>query len=146
MEFNNKESIYELTYIKWEGIQYDRQKLKKFISRYKFVYILSFLFKRYKRELKIMREIRKYYGEEKIDLLSKNDELTSRLSHIERLSRIGSSEILTLGRYNPETYRSITNLPKRDYDLITKRTQELIKIGQSVYTQTDTLSETLPGD
>ena len=36
--------------------------------------------------------------------------------------------------------------PKSDYDLVTKRVQELIKIGQSVYVQDDTIGDQTPSD
>ena len=146
LKFNNRHSEYENLYLKWEGIQYDRKKLKSFIRRYNFVYILSFIFKSYRKELEILKKVIDHYGRSRILQLTTNNEYASRLSHIERLSRIGSSEILTKGSYKPETYRVISNLPKRDYDLVTKRTQELIKIGQSVCTQDDELSKSLPSD
>ena len=68
------------------------------------------------------------------------------MGHIERLSRIGSSEILTIGSYTPKTYRIISNLPKKDFDLITKRIEELIKIATNVTTQVEIIGENTPGD
>jgi len=146
LKFNNKLSKYETLHIKWEGIQYDRKILKKFVSRFRWVKFLSKFTSKHKNELHLMVDIVNHYGRVKIYNLLTNDEEISRLSHIERLSRKGSIEILTSGTYKPETYHEISNLPKRDFDLITKRTQELIKIGQSVYVQNDGLGENLPGD
>ena len=93
-----------------------------------------------------MIDIIDHYGRVKIFNLLNNDETTSILSHIERLSRNGSIEILTSGTYNTDTYKQISNLPKSDFDLVARRVQELIKIGQSIYVQNDGLGENLPGD
>ncbi|MDA8940738.1 hypothetical protein N9H34_01245 [bacterium] len=146
LRFKNKLSKYETLYIKWEGLQYDRKILKKFYKRFIWVKFLSKFSSTYKKELDSMINIIDHYGRVKIFNLLSNDETTSRLSHIERLSRNGSIEILTSGTYNTNTYKQISNLPKSDFDLVTKRVQELIKIGQSVYVQNDGLGENLPGD
>jgi len=146
MIFNliNKKSEYELIHITWVDIHYDRKRLKKFFFRYNILKILSIFFRTYKHEFRVFKKIIKRHGENKLLRLLKNDENTSRICHIERISRIGSSEILTNGTYTPETYRLITNLPKNDYDLVTKRTQELISIGQSMYVQNDNFTDTIP--
>jgi len=146
LKFNNRSSRYETLYIKWEGVQYDRDILKKFVRRFAWVKLLSNFIPKYKRELGFMVDIMDHYGRVKIFNLIGNDEESSRLSHIERLSRNGSIEILTSGTYKSGTYKQISNLPKTDFDLVTKRVQELIRIGQSVYVQNDGLGENLPGD
>lgn len=146
IRFNNKQSKYELTYLKWEGIHYDRVKLKRFIFRYNLITILSKVFKSYKEELEILNGIIDHYGRSKVFNLINNDDYTSRLAHIERLSRLGSVEILTTGSFNPDTYHQISNLPKTDYDLVSKRIQELIKIGQRVTIQDDIIGENIPND
>ena len=146
LRFKNKLSKYETLYIKWEGVQYDRKILRRFVRRFKWVKFLSIFSTTYKKELEFMVNIIDHYGRVKIFNLLSNDETTSRLSHIERLSRNGSIEILTSGSYNTNTYKQISNLPKSDFDLVTKRVQELIKIGQSIYVQNDGLGENLPGD
>lgn len=146
IKFNDELSEYELTYLKWEGIQYDRSKLKKFIKRHNVVSFLSRFFKKYKKELVILDKIVDHYGRSRILNLSNNDNHSSRLSHIERLSRVGSVEILTTGLFKSETYHQISNLPKTDFDLVSKRIQELIRIGQRVTIQNETISETTPND
>jgi hypothetical protein len=146
IRFNNKQSKYELTYLKWEGIHYDRVKLKRFIFRYNLITILSKVFKSYKEELEVLNGIIDHYGRSKVFNLINNDDYTSRLAHIERLSRLGSVEILTTGSFNPDTYHQISNLPKTDYDLVSKRIQELIKIGQRVTIQDDIIGENIPND
>jgi hypothetical protein len=146
LNFNRNPSRYETLYITWEGIQYDRKKLKKFVRKYNRVLFLSKVFKYYKKELSLLNEVLNHYGRVRIFNLVHNDEYSSKIAHIERLSRQGSIEILTSGTYKPDTYRQISNLPKSDYDLVTKRVQELIKIGQSVYVQDDTIGDQTPSD
>ena len=145
-KFNNIPSRYETIFIKWEGIHYDRELLRRFIKRYRLVYFLSFFSRSYGKELSWLKETINHYGEERIQNLLKNTEFASKMGHIERLSRIGSSEILTIGTYKPKTYRVISNLPKKDFDLVSKRVEELIKIARNVTTQTDTSGENTPGD
>ena len=85
------------------------------------------------------------YDKVKLEKLHNGDEETVRMSIIEKYSRIGSVELLINGVYTKETYTTITNLPIEDFQLVTKRVQELIKIAQSVTTQDDTVSESTPG-
>jgi hypothetical protein len=146
MKYINSPSEYETIYIKWEGIHYDREKLKKFARRYNFISFISFFIKSYKKELRMLDSVVEFYGKERINSLLRNDEHTSRVSHIERLSRKGSIELLTTGFYQTNTYKEISNLPKRDFDLVIKRVQELIKIGQSTTIQDDVISENIPSD
>ena len=146
LRFKNKLSKYETLYIKWEGVQYDRKILRRFYRRFRWIKFLSIFSTTYKKELDSMIDIIDHYGRVKIFNLLNNDETTSRLSHIERLSINGSIEILTSGTYNTDTYKQISNLPKSDFDLVARRVQELIKIGQSIYVQNDGLGENLPGD
>lgn len=145
IKYNNTPSKYELTYIRWVGIHYDRVILKKFFKRFKLVKFLSIFTKKHKTEFSHMCDIIEHYGKVRLINLMNNDEHTSRISHIERLSRTGSIEILTKGLYNEDTYRQITNLPKTDFDLVTKRVEELINIGRGVTTQKDITTDNIPG-
>ena len=138
-------SLYELLYIKWSGIDYDRDKLNRFILNlkvYRFLSVFSSKFKDRYRKLKVIHGM---YDMVKLEKLHNGDEETIRMSIIEKYSRIGSVELLINGVYTKETYTTITNLPIEDFQLVTKRVQELIKIAQSVTTQDDTVSESTPG-
>tara|TARA_B110000444_G_scaffold260969_1_gene310225 strand:- start:236 stop:661 length:426 start_codon:yes stop_codon:yes gene_type:complete len=138
-------SLYELLYIKWSGIDYDREKLNRFnvnLKVYRFLSIFSSKFKDQYRKLKVIHGM---YDKVKLEKLHNGDEETIRMSIIEKYSRIGSVELLINGVYTKETYTTITNLPIEDFQLVTKRVQELIKIAQSVTTQDDTVSESTPG-
>ena len=62
LKFNKNLSDYELIYLKWEGIQYDRDKLRKFVWTYRITQLLSKVFKSYKEELKRLETVIDHYG------------------------------------------------------------------------------------
>jgi hypothetical protein len=138
-------SLYELLYIKWSGIDYDRDKLNRFILNLKVYRFLSVFSSKFKDQYRKLKVIHGMYDKVKLEKLHNGDEETIRMSVIEKYSRIGSVELLINGVYTKETYTTITNLPIEDFQLVTKRVQELIKIAQSVTTQDDTVSESTPG-
>ena len=138
-------SLYELLYIKWSGIDYDREKLNRFILNLKVYRFLSVFSSKFKNQYRKLKVIHGMYDKVKLEKLHNGDEETIRMSIIEKYSRIGSVELLINGVYTKETYTTITNLPIEDFQLVTKRVQELIKIAQSVTTQDDTVSESTPG-
>ena len=138
-------SLYELLYIKWSGIDYDREKLNRFILNLKVYRFLSVFSSKFKDQYRKLKVIHGMYDKVKLEKLHNGDEETIRMSIIEKYSRIGSVELLINGVYTKETYTTITNLPIEDFQLVTKRVQELIKIAQSVTTQDDTVSESTPG-
>ena len=138
-------SLYELLYIKWSGIDYDRDKLNRFILNLKVYRFLSIFSSKFKDQYRKLKVIHGMYDKVKLEKLHNGDEETIRMSVIEKYSRIGSVELLINGVYTKETYTTITNLPIEDFQLVTKRVQELIKIAQSVTTQDDTVSESTPG-
>ena len=138
-------SLYELLYIKWSGIDYDREKLNRFILNLKVYRFLSVFSSKFKDQYRKLKVIHGMYDKVKLEKLHNGDEETIRMSIIEKYLRIGSVELLIDGVYTKETYTTITNLPIEDFQLVTKRVQELIKIAQSVTTQDDTVSESTPG-
>ena len=138
-------SLYELLYLKWSGIDYDREKLNRFILNLKVYRFLSIFSSKFKDQYRKLKVIHGMYDKVKLEKLHNGDEETIRMSIIEKYSRIGSVELLINGVYTKETYTTITNLPIEDFQLVTKRVQELIKIAQSVTTQDDTVSESTPG-
>lgn len=138
-------SLYELLYIKWSGIDYNREKLNRFILNLKVYRFLSVFSSKFKDQYRKLKVIHGMYDKVKLEKLHNGDEETVRMSIIEKYSRIGSVELLINGVYTKETYTTITNLPIEDFQLVTKRVQELIKIAQSVTTQDDTVSESTPG-
>ena len=64
---------------------------------------------------------------------------------LEKLARQASIDILLTGVYSREVFEKINNLPLKDYQLITKRTEELINISKKMSVQSDTISDNIPG-
>jgi len=137
-------SKYELQYVKWNGINFDREKLIKFVKRLKLTRFLSFI-PSFNREHSILKEILDSYDLEIIQGLLNNDEKISRMCFIEKWSRIASVDILLTNTYSRSTYSTISNLPYSDYQLLTKRVEELISLAQNFTTQKDKITDNIPG-
>jgi hypothetical protein len=135
---------YELQYVKWNGINFDRERLIKFVKRLKLTRFLSFI-PSFNREHSILKEILGSYDLEIIQGLLNNDEKISRMCFIEKWSRIASVDILLTNTYSRSTYSTISNLPYTDFQLIMKRTEELISIGQKITYQKDNITDNIPG-
>lgn len=144
MKYKSYPSKYELYYITWGDIGYNKDKLIRLIKRINFLKLLSFI-KRYREERKILKEILNSYDQEKLSLLLSNDQQVSKMALIEKWSRIGAIEILTTDRFSKETYKVISNLPIKDYQTLTKRTEELINLARNITTQSDINTKDIPG-
>lgn len=144
MKYKDYPSKYELYNIIWVGIEYDKSKLIRLLKRIRKLKFLFFI-KRYREELSILEDILKSYDSEKLKNLLLNDEQTSRMAIIEKWSKIGAIEILTNDRFTKETYDVISNLPLRDYQIVTKRIEELINVARNVTTQLDVKMNEIPG-
>ena len=144
LSYNPFRSEYELKHIVWEGIEYDKDKLVKFVDRYK---ELSSSRKNdiRKEELRIMDEILKSHNQENLQKLLNNDLEYSWWATIEKYSRIAAVEIVLDGKYSKKTFKIISNLPLTDYKLVIKRTKELVKIIQEVTTETEQDTSKIPG-
>lgn len=142
--YNPFPSEYELKYIIWEGIEYDKEKLIEFIERYNKLTETSKK-KYHKEELRIMDEILKEHDTKNLKKLLNNDYEYSRWATIEKYSRIASSEILLDGKYSKKTFKVISNLPLSDYKLVMRRTKELVKILQEVTTESEQDTSKIPG-
>lgn len=138
-------SQYEQYHVKWNGLNYDKDVLIRFIRRLKWLRIFSFFSKNLKDELRIMETILDSYDREIIIGLLNNDENISRISFIEKWARIGSIELVTTGTFTKETYGIISQIPLKDYQLLTKRIQELMNLAQSVTSQNDKSTNETPG-
>jgi hypothetical protein len=144
MSYNPFRSEYELKHIVWEGIEYDKDKLVKFIDRYKELSSSRKIDYR-KEELRIMDEILKSHNQENLEKLLNNDLEYSRWATIEKYSRIAAAEVVLDGKYSKKTFKIISNLPLTDYKLVIKRTKELVKIIQEVTTETEQDTSKIPG-
>jgi hypothetical protein len=138
-------SKYELFYIKWSGIDHDRDKLIELIKRIKKLKFLSFFSKNAKEEYDILIELFETLNQETTRGILNNDDYLSRLSIIEKWARIGAIEIVTTNTFSKETYSIISHLPIKDYQLFSKRIQELILLAKNMTNQEDTISNSTPG-
>lgn len=144
LTYKKHPSKYELQYVKWNGINFDRERLIKFIKRLKMTRLLSFI-PTYREENQILNQILNSYDQSRINGLLNNDENISRLCLIEKWARIGSVDILLTNTYSRLTYTTISNLPIKDYQLLMKRMEELINAGRNLTYQSDNSSSNIPG-
>lgn len=147
MDLNYKKhtSQYELEYLIWSDIEFDRDKLIKFIKRLKLLRFLSFFSKSRKEEYGIYKSILDSHNPQRIQGLLKNDEDICRLSLIEKWSRIGAVEIVVGGTFSKNTYETVSKLPISDYQQFTKRVQELISLSNNFTSQDYNSKTELPG-
>lgn len=144
LTYKKHPSKYELQYVKWNGINFDRERLIKFIKRLKLTGLLSFI-PTYREENQILNEILNSYDQVRINGLLNNDENISRMCLIEKWARIGAVDILLTNTYSRLTYTTISNLPIKDYQLLMKRMEELINSGRNLTYQSDNSSNNIPG-
>ena len=74
-----------------------------------------------------------------------NDETISRWALIEKWARIAAIDILLTNSYSRGTFTIISNLPIKDYQLIMKRIEEMVKLNREVTHQSDDISNDIPG-
>ena len=137
-------SKYELQYIKWNGINFDRERLIKFMNRLKLTYFLSFI-PYYRREHNMLKEILNEYDEVRINGLLNGDQNILRMCLIEKWARIAAVDILLTNTYSRLTYTTISNLPIKDFQLLSKRVEEMVTAGRNITYQSDTITDNTPG-
>jgi hypothetical protein len=137
-------SKYELQYVKWNGINFDRERLFKFMDRLKFTYFLSFI-PYYRTEYQILKEILDTYDKVRIEGLLNGDENILRMCFIEKWARIAAVDILLTNTYSRLTYTTISNLPIKDFQLISKRVEEMVEAGRNITYQSNTITDNTPG-
>lgn len=142
--YKNYPSKYELQYVKWNGINFDREKLIKFMNRLKLTYFLSFI-PYYKKEYKILNEILNLYDPVRLKGLLNGDQNIVRMCFIEKWARIAAVDILLTNTYSRLTYTTISNLPVKDFQLLSKRVEELVSAGRNLTYQTNTITDNTPG-
>jgi hypothetical protein len=144
LSYKNYQSSYELLYNKWNGINFDRDKLIQFIKRLKRTKFLWFI-PSLKKEYKILKEILMSYDQEIIQGLLNNDENISRICFIEKWARIAAVDIILTNGYSRLTYTTISNLPLADYKLVLKRAEEIINDHQNIFYQKEKSTDNIPG-
>ena len=137
-------SKYELEYVKWNGINFDRERLIKFVKRLKLTYFLSFI-PYYRREHRMLTEILNTYDKNRIEgLLNGNQDILRRCL-IEKWARIASTDILLTNTYSRLTFTTISNLPIKDYQLLMKRVEEMVEAGRNLTYQSNIITDNTPG-
>jgi hypothetical protein len=64
---------------------------------------------------------------------------------IEKWARIGAVDILLTNTYSRLTYTTISNLPIKDFQLISKRVEEMVEAGRNITYQNNTVTDNIPG-
>jgi hypothetical protein len=144
LTYKNYPSKYELQYVKWNGINFDRERLVKFMNRLKLTYFLSFI-PYYRREHQILTEILNTYDKVRIDGLLNGNEDVLRRCFIEKWARIASTDILLTNVYSRSTFTTISNLPIKDYQLLMKRVEEMVEAGRNLTYQSIIITDNTPG-
>lgn len=137
-------SKYELQYVKWNGINFDRERLIKFIKRLKLTYFLSFI-PYYRREHQMLREILDTYDNDRIEGLLEGDQDVLKRCLIEKWARIAATDILLTNTYSRLTFTTISNLPIKDYQLLMKRVEEMVEAGRNLTYQSNVITDNTPG-
>lgn len=139
---NHNPSEYEEKWVRWVSIGYDKEMLIKFL------YELKYLKEQDPQDLTkiaIFEEILNSHKPERLLQLLQNDPTASRLALIEKWARIAAMELLIQDKYSIETLNTITQFPLGDYQLIVRRTQELMSMISDITTQASALIEGVPG-
>jgi thiamine kinase-like enzyme len=146
MQLGYKQSIseYELKNIVWNGIEYDKKKLVRFVEKYEYLKTIEQT-DEVKEEIQIMDKILQSHNSDNLQKLLQNDFEYSRWATIEKLARKATTEIILNGKYSKNTFETISNLPIVDYKLITKRSKELIKIINETIAEAEMDTSKIPG-
>jgi hypothetical protein len=144
LRYNNYPSKYELQYVKWNGINFDRERLIKFVKRLKLTRFLSFI-PSFKQEHTILNEILNTYDKVRIQGLLDGDENILRMCFIEKWARIAAVDILLTNVYSRLTFTTISNLPIKDYQLLMKRVEEMVDTGRKTTYQSNKITDNIPG-
>lgn len=139
------DTFYELRYLKWGDIEYNKKSLLMFLKRLNKLKWLRFFSIQYKNEYVQLNKILENSNRRKIEGLLNGDEHTTKMCIIETYARQGTIEILINGRFSLETYGIITHLPLEDYKLTIKRIHELMDVLKKIKIQGYEPSEQLPG-
>ncbi len=137
-------SKYELQYVKWNGIDFDRERLIKFVKRLKLTYFLSFI-PYYGVEYQMLTEILNTYDKDRIEGLLNGDQDILKRCLIEKWARIASTDILLTNTYSRLTFTTISNLPIKDYQLLMKRVEEMVEAGRNLTYQSNIITDNTPG-
>lgn len=138
---NENPSDYEDRYIRWVSIGYDKKSLVSLLYELKFLKETD----PENGRAKFLESILNEYDLDTLYKLLTNDLEATRFAVIEKWARIAAMEILIHDKYSIETLNVITQLPIADYQLIVKRTQELVNIISDITTQATSMTSGIAG-
>lgn len=130
-----KESKYHFFYLKWVGVQYDREKCIEFFKQYK----------KDKANSKLYKKLIKSIGESHLKRLLEGDFETCRRAVIEMLGREAARDLLLTNQYSKEIFVKMSNLPLEDYKLVLKRAKELYDTFMDIKIEEETTQSKIPG-
>ena len=139
---NTSPSEYEERYVRWVSISYDKEKLAELL------YELKYLKDQEEPDTARIDILESILVDNDVDSLYKlitNNEKSNRFALIEKWSRIAAMEMLIDGKYTIETLNAITQFPLADYQMIVKRTQELVGIISDITTQAANMAAGVAG-
>ena len=139
---NTNPSEYEERYVRWVSISYDKQKLSELL------YELQYLKDQEQTDIARITILESILVDNDVDSLYRlitNDEVTNRFALIEKWARVAAMEMLIDGKYTIDTLNAITQLPLADYQMIVKRTQELVGIISDITTQAANMAAGVAG-
>lgn len=139
---NQSPSDYEERYVRWVSITYDKTVLLELLYELKY---LSESEEPDELRKKFLETILEENDPEHLYNLLINDPHTIRMALIEKWSRRAAMEMLIDGKYTIDTLNTITQFPLADYQLIVKRTQELVHAISDVTTQASQLASGIAG-
>jgi hypothetical protein len=99
----------------------------------------------YRKEHQILTEILNTYDKFRIEGLLNGDENILRICLIEKWARIAAVDILLTNTYSRLTYTTISNLPIKDFQLLSKRVEEMVEAGRNITFQSDNITDNIPG-
>jgi hypothetical protein len=133
-------SEYELRYVTYASIGYDRATLGGFLQS-----LIHWRKEPQTTECKILEAIWADQDQEFIERWLRGDPHADRMANIEKWARQAAGEMLLDGKYSLDTFLVISQFPLADYGLVVKRVQELVHLVADVTTQSERPGAGMPG-
>ena len=138
---NVESSLYEVLYVEWGAVHYDKDELQRFLDRYHSL-------KNTGTEPRELVKLEKVIELRKLDhlvRLASGDEEASKWAFREKLAREGAGDLLLTNVFSRETLKKITQIPSEDIPLVLKRIREIMGAVRKMTVQEDALDNSIPG-
>lgn len=133
-------SPYELRYVTYASIGYDKVALSQFLRT-----LAHWRHTPNTIEGKTLEAIWADQDQEFIARWLSGDPQADRMANIEKWARKAAGEMLLDGKYSLDTFLVISQFPLADYGLVVKRVQELVHLVADVTTQSERPGAGMPG-